>query len=262
MSNRGKVKEAFDKIHADSELKKNTREFIFQKTKGYRKNKLFSYKKQAAVIMVCFLFVLLGQKGYSACFTSVSTISIDVNPSIELGINQFGKVIDVKSYNEDGATVVSAINIRFLDYREALMLLLQNENITQYLTQEQLVVITVFGADEKRNTEILADLTACTGSYENVQCCTGNSDEVTAAHSLGLSYGKYKAFLELQALDPDITIEDIRGLTMRQIRDMINALLNDVNNPILDSDIRENRCSGFGQGNQNRYGQRKGTGNR
>lgn len=106
---------------------------------------------------------------------------------------------------------------------------------------------------------MLTDLTACTDSFRNVQCCAGNSDEVAAAHSLGLSYGKYKVFLELQALDPDITIEDIRGLTMRQIRDMINALLNDVNNPIPDSDTRKNGGYGFGQGNQNRYGQRRGT---
>lgn len=149
MSDRGKVKEAFDKIHADNELKKNTREFLFQKTKEYRKSRFFPYK-QAAMIMVCFLLIILGQKGYSAYFISVSTISVDINSSIELDINQFKKVIDVKSYNEDGDIIISAANIRFLDYRKALMLLLQNENMTQYLTQEQLVVITVFGADEKK----------------------------------------------------------------------------------------------------------------
>lgn len=255
MSNRCKVKEAFDKIHTDNELKNNTKEFLFQKTMGYRKNLFISYK-QAAMIIVYFLFIILGQKGYSTYFTPVSTISIDVNPSIELDINQFGKVIDVKSYNEDGDIIISDANIRFLDYREALTLLLQNENLARYLTPEQLVIITVFGTDEKRNTEMLTDLTACTVSYRNVQCYAGNSDEVAAAHSLGLSYGKYKVFLELQTLDPDITVEDISGLTMRQIRDMINALSDDINSPIPDSDTRQNRGNGYGQGNQYRYGQR------
>lgn len=261
MSNGVKVKETFEKIHADDELKRNTKEFLFQKTKGYRKNKFFPYKRMA-MIMACFLLVILGQKGYSAYFTSVSTISIDVNPSIELEVNQFDRVIDVKSYNEDGDIIISAMNIRFLDYREALMLLLQSENITQYLTQEQLVLITVFGTNEERNTEMLADLTTCTGSYNNIQCSVGNSKDVAAAHSLGLSYGKYKVFLELQALDPNITIEDIRGLTMRQIRDMMIELLNDVNDTTLDSDTRKNRGYGFGHGNQNRYGQRKGADNK
>ncbi len=247
------MKEAFGKIHADNELKKNTQKFLFQKTNGYSKNKFLSYK-HAAMIMVCFLFVTLGQKGYAAYFTPVSTISIDVNPSIELDINQLGKVIDVKSYNEDGDIIISDVNIRFLDYRKALTLLLQDENLARYLTPEHLVVITVFGTDEKRNTEMLEDLTVCTGSFRNVQCYAGNSDEVAEAHSLGLSYGKYNVFLELQALDPDITVEDIRGLSMRQIRDMINALSDDINSPIPDSDTRQNR--GNGKRNQNRYGQR------
>lgn len=257
MSNREKVKEAFEKIHADNELKRNTREFLFQKTKGYRKSRFFPYR-QAIVAMVCFLTFILGWKGYTAYFTAVSTISIDVNPSIELAINQFEKVIDVRPYNEEGEMLISSVNIRFLDYREALMLLLENGNIAQYLTREQLVVITVFGADEKRKEEMLTDLTACTGSYKNVQCCTGNSEEAAEAHALGLSYGKYKAFLELQALDPEITAEDIRGLTMRQIRDMIKERLGDEYKPLPDSGTGKNGCPGLGQGKQNRYGQRKG----
>lgn len=256
MSNR--VKEAFEKIHADNDLKKNTKEFLFQQTKGYKKTNFFPYK-QMAMIIACFLFVILGQKGYSVYFTSVSTISIDVNPSIELDINQFEKVIDVKSYNEDGDMIISAVNMRFLDYRDALTLLLQNESIMPYLTQEQLVVITVFGADEERNSEMLTDLATCTGSYKNIQCSAGKTDEVAAAHTLGVSYGKYKAFLELQALDPNITLEDIRGLTMRQIRDMMDALPNNVNSTIPDNDKGNTRIHGSGHGNQNRYGQRNGT---
>ena len=33
--------------------------------------------------------------------------------------------------------------------------------------------------------------------------------------------GKYRAFLELQKVKPDITVDDVKGLTMRQIRDLI-----------------------------------------
>lgn len=258
MSDRGKVKEAFDNIHADQELKNNTMEFLSQKTKGYRKNLFIPYK-QTALVMVCFLCVLLVHKGYFSYFTSVSTISIDVNPSVEFDINRFEKVINVKSYSEDGDMIISAANIRFLDYREALISLLENENMAQYLTQEQLVVITVFGTDEKRNSDMLADLTVCTGSYQNVQCSAGNSEEVAEAHALGLSYGKYKAFIELHILDPDIAIEDVRGLTMRQMRDMINVLSDDVNSAAPDSNTGKNQGHGFGQGSQNRHGHRNGA---
>lgn len=218
MNNR--IKEAFDHIHADSDLKANTADFVCGKTNQYQKSHFFSYKRFAAVV-VCLLLVLVGQKGYSVYFTPVSTISIDVNPSIEFSVNQFDKVIDVASYNEDGEILVSSMNVRFLDYKKALNLLLQNENMASYLTQDQTVIITVFGASDQKNDEMLASLATYTASYENVHCSSGHSEEVTEAHSFGLSCGKYRAFLELQALDPSITVEDIRELSMRQIQDMI-----------------------------------------
>lgn len=229
MSDSRRIKEAFEPIRADEALKSSTRQFLFQKTKQYRKRRFFPYR-QAAIVMACLLFVVLGQRGYSAYFTSVSTISIDVNPSVELDINRFEKVIDIKSYNEDGDAVVFSADIRFLDYRDALSQLLQNETLARYLTPEQLVVITVFSDNEERNTELLAGVTACTSSYQNVHCSSSNSAEVREAHALGLSYGKYRAFLALQALDPSITPEDVSGLTMRQIRDRINALSGDAAN--------------------------------
>lgn len=48
-----------------------------------------------------------------------------------------------------------------------------------------------------------------------------------AAHEAGLSCGKYRAFLELQLLDPDITPEAVQGMTMREIRELIESLRTD-----------------------------------
>lgn len=243
MNNR--VKEAFHEIHADDTIKANTMAFLSRRTKQYQKTGFFSYKKLAAV-MACFLLVIFGWQGYAVYFTPVSTISIDVNPSIELDINRFDKVIDVQSYNEDGDILASSMNIRFLNYKEALNLLLRSENMASYLNPEQTVVITVFTASDERNEEMLADVTLCTASYDNVHCASGHSEEVSEAHSFGLSCGKYQAFLELQALDPSITVEDIRELSMRQIQDMINERSNA--DDTLQEDMTENKGSGHGNG--------------
>lgn len=258
MNNR--VKEAFHEIHADDTIKTNTMAFLDRKTKQYRKTNFFSYKKLAAVAACC-LAVLFGWQGYAVYFTPVSTISIDVNPSIELDINRFDKVIDVQSYNKDGDILVSSMNIRFLNYEDALNLLLKNENMASYLTPEQTVMITVFGTNDEKNNEMLADVTSCTASYENVHCAAGHSEEVTEAHSHGLSCGKYQAFLELQALDPDITVEDIRDLSMRQIQDLINERSNntddtddtDDRSPKEDTTVNEGYGHGNGGHHRNRH---------
>ena len=62
---------------------------------------------------------------------------------------------------------------------------------------------------------------ACTAQNKNTYCGFIRSEEAEAAHEIGLSCGKYKAFLELQRLDPTITPDVISNMTMREIRDEI-----------------------------------------
>jgi len=261
MSLNERIKEAFDRIQADEELKRHTREFIFQKTQGYKICHSFPYKR-AMTVMACFLFALLGL-GYSIYFTTVSVISVDVNPSVELNINRFDKVIFAKTYNEDGDKLLSSVNIRFLDYKEALEQILEDKSIISYLTQDQLIAITVCGTNEKKKNEMLTSLTYCTASYGNIHCSSGSSEEVAAAHALGISFGKYKALLELQALDPTVTAEDIKGLTMRQIRDRITELSNGIEeNTQNDNTNKGNGGQNCGHGNGKGNGNGCGSGNR
>lgn len=168
--------------------------------------------------------LLLAGGGYSSYFTSTYTISVDVNPSFELDVNRYDKVIAVQSFNEDGAALIAAKNLRFLDYREALSELLADDVMEPYLTQDSLIDITVFGTDDNKSGEILENLANDTSDYENVHCTSGNSEDVKEAHTHGMSCGKYQAFLELYALDPSVTVEEIQNLSMKQIRERIRKL--------------------------------------
>ena len=222
MNNR--IKEAFAEIYAEDALKRSTKEFIFQQTKGYRKYGRFSYMNQAAAAFICLLLVFCGWEGYSAYFTAVSTISVDVNPSIELEVNRFDRVIAVQSYNEDGKIISDSLKIRFMDYGKAVDLLFQNENMAQYLNNELPVIVTVFGENEEKTDEMLANLAAYTASHENVHCSAGDPRDVEAAHSMGFSCGKYRAYMELKELDPNASAEEIKGFTMHQIQNRIDEL--------------------------------------
>lgn len=81
--------------------------------------------------------------------------------------------------------------------------------------------ISVAGRNEQESKEILDNIETCIPKHQNHCCDMGNYDDVDEAHAAGLSVGKYRAFLELQKMNPDITVEDVKGLTMRQIRDLI-----------------------------------------
>lgn len=42
-------------------------------------------------------------------------------------------------------------------------------------------------------------------------------------HDAGVSFGKYRAYLILHDLDPSISLDDIRSMTMREIYDLIDS---------------------------------------
>ncbi len=219
MNNR--LKETFDKIYAEEELKEQTKEFIANKTKNYTNSKNKSSYKKIIPAVACFLFLLLGYSGYQLYFTQTSVISIDINPSFELNINRFNRVISINYYNDDGRKVTNDLDIQFMDYKSALNVILKADSIISYLDQDEILSISVAGRNEQESIEILDNIETCIPKHQNHCCDMGNYDDVSEAHAAGLSVGKYRAFLELQKVDPDITVDDVRDLTMRQIRDLI-----------------------------------------
>lgn len=216
-----RIKDTFNNIHAESELKEETKNFILNKTKNNKLYNISTYKKVIPVI-ICFIFVVIGFSGYKIYFTEASIISIDINPSLELNLNRFGKVISVKSYNDDGYNILKDIDIKYMDYRSAIEKILKTQSMSDYLSENEMLSIAVVGKNEQESRKILDNIQNCVPKQKNICCYAGNSDDVKEAHSAGISVGKYRAFLELQEVNPDVTLDDIKELTMRQIRDMIN----------------------------------------
>lgn len=215
-----KLKETFDNIHAEEKLKEQTKVFIADRTKNYTKLQKKPACKKIIPVAACFLFLMICFSGYRLYFTQTSVISIDINPSFELNLNRFNRVISINHYNDDGLKVTNDLDIRFMDYRSALDEILKTESIIPYLNQDEMLSISVAGRNEQESKEILNNIETCIPKHQNHCCDMGNYDDVDEAHAVGLSVGKYRAFLELQKVNPDITVEEVKGLTMRQIRDL------------------------------------------
>ncbi len=221
-----RLKAALDHVQAEDELKVRTLEFLSRVRFGSEKSRRLPYRRMMAAA-ACFAALMFGASGYYLYFQPVFAISVDVNPSVELEINRLDRVISAEAYNEDGYVLLSSLDIRYRDYKEALEQILDSGNIQSYLAQDQPVEVTISGNNEKKSKEMLDHVTAYTAAYQNVHCGCVSADEVSAAHASGMSFGKYRAFLELQALDPKVTPADVQELTMCQIWDRIDTLSGD-----------------------------------
>lgn len=255
MDMNNKLKQVFSQIQAEDELKNNTGVFVAKKTQGYTrvKTEKLQYWVYAASC-VCLLLILFG--GVWFYLTPTAEISIDVNPSIELGINQFGQVISVNNFNEDGQELSKSLNIKFQNYTDAIKQILNNDKIVTLLSDNEIMTITVTGTDGLQSAKILSEVKTCTAKQRNTYCYSTPSEEVAAAHETGLSYGKYRAFLEVQILDPNITPEIVQNMTMREIRELIDRLSDDNDNTTSSYSQQGNGHHGYG----NNYKRGQGNG--
>lgn len=246
-----KLKEAFEEIHAEEELKESTRRFLVQKTGNYRKYYGWGYKRLLPVVASVFI-LLVGWGGYQVYFRPVSVISIDVNPSLELGVNRFDRVVSVEGFNEDGKKLADSVNVKYAEYTDALRQILSSDSVRRCLGRDEVVTIDVVGDDEGTCGRMLSNIEHCTSGHRNTYCGSSDIADVEAAHELGLSYGKYRAYLELRELDPDVMPEDVQGMTMREIRDLIERLSGDVSEEMPEDDSQGMYGGGHGGGHHGR----------
>lgn len=219
-----KLKAALDQVQADQALKENTMAFLAQKTQGFtdRPKQRAGTVHRLVPAAACLVLAVLG--GNWLYFTPTATISVDINPSLELRVNRFDKVLSAQGFNEDGQALAEALDLSFANYTDVVEELLATDQVTTLLSDNAVLTITVVGGSDSQSARLLSGVETCTAGQENAYCYCAHGEDMEAAHDAGLSYGKYQAFLALQALDPSVTAEEVQGMTMREIRDRIAAL--------------------------------------
>ena len=215
-----RMKAAFDTVHADEELKQRTRDYL-ARTIYEKKRRVHPAVRALPALAACLLLTLCLGGGY-LYFVPTAYISVDINPSLELRVNRFDRVVDVEAYNEDGQALAEALDLKYLDVREALEQLVSDSEMEGYL-QDGALSLTVAGENENQCAEIYQVMEECASGQRNIRCHASSAGSVEEAHSHGMSVGKYQAYLILRELDQNITVEEVQGMTMWEIDQFIQA---------------------------------------
>lgn len=249
-----RIRSAFDAVHAEDVLKERTLEAVRAQAAGEKSSEKGGEKageksgekrgllagrssgrgarRQAQVVALrrrlavaaCLVVALVAAGGW-AWLTPTATISVDVNPSVELGINRFDRVVSARGVNDDGRALLSEVDVWGATYDEAVDRLLASSNVSTLLAEGGQAEVTVVDqGDSDQCARLLAGVEACASGHENTHCHGADEDDVSAAREVGLSYGKYRLLLEIQELDPSITADDVRDLSMREMLDLLESL--------------------------------------
>lgn len=185
-----------------------------------------SWFKKLSVIAAVFLMILGTGYGFGTYYIPYSYVSVDINPSLELILNRYNRVIGVEKLNEDADKIISKpANLKNKKLEEAIDLLLENAIAQKFITDsyENAVVYAVSTGEESKFLEInsrlqkatLNKLTKLNKKYQLIVEKVSKKEYETAKKEK-ISPGKLILFKKLKEVKPEITIDEIKKLPIRE----------------------------------------------
>ena len=161
-----------------------------------------------------------------------ATISLDVNPSIDIKINKKEKVINVTALNEDANSIIGDMDFKGSDLKvtvNALIGSLVRNGYINDLTNSILVSVDDTNKLEAKSLEekLMQEISALLEQGSVLAQEVNTSDEVKAlAEKYGITLGKAQLIKELADITTLYSYDDLAKLTINELN-LLNQNLND-----------------------------------
>lgn len=205
--------------------------------KGWERGEIVMFQEKSYTRIIsaaaCLLALLLFLPAAYLYVTPETYISVDVNPSVELSVNHFGRIISAKAYNKGAEKILDEMKLKNKNYEAAVKELVSNKKLEQYIEKNAYVLFTVFSNNEIKEQQVLQYLTSTAAEevrvhHEGTQvdCHEVDKETLEQAHHNGTTAGKYSAIEELQKENPDINVKEYTHHSVGEIKDEIERCHN------------------------------------
>ena len=199
-----------------------------QKPAGKKRN-LKNLWLRAGSIAAVFVLLMVGTVGtvnYVRYNKVDSTITFDVNPSIELCVNHNDRVLRVTPLNEDGEKIIGTMQLIHVDFDVAVNALIGSMMKNGYLNEiSNSILITVDSKDEARGKALSEHVSAEVDSMLNTgftgavlsQTVTGDETIRSLADANSITVGKAQLIQTLIEHNPLYSFEALSKLTINEL---------------------------------------------
>ena len=185
------------------------------------------FAKRLMTIAACFVlaFILIGGM-LGLGNENYQTVYIDVNPSVALNVNRFGKVSRVEYLNEDAKKALNGIKLKGLSAEDAFEIMITAYDENGYFDGNAEIYISAVSEKNKNADKLLAKLSERAEKIKGNRNYSVNTTKLTAedraeADEYGISPGKYRIISEIIEKHPSYTIEDLKDKSMAELKDML-----------------------------------------
>ena len=199
-----------------------------------KKNKTPLFKGLALAAMVLVVAVgIFGFSYYEMNYKAVSTIAFDVNPSIEMKVNEQDRILEVIPLNDDAATVIGDMDLKGSDLDVAVNALIGSMIRNGYLSDlANSILISVENNDPERAAQLQQQLSdeisqlISTNNFDGAvlsQSITDDQELRTLAKEYGITMGKAQLIQQVLSVNPLYTFDNLSKLTINELNLLING---------------------------------------
>lgn len=189
--------------------------------------KFNGFAKTVSIAAALIFVIGLGLFAYN---TPYSYIDIDINPSIEVTVNIFNRIIDIKALNNDGNKIIDNISVKNREVKTGIENIIKSALAEGYLKDNNTsaVMFTVSSKSENKVSNI--EKTVQSTTSKELKAVKANPEVVVEkvtvenhdkAIKQGISPGKLLLIQKVRQLKPELKIEDLKEKPVKEILKLI-----------------------------------------
>ena len=214
-----------DRILSSCDAQKGT-VIPMKNTSPKKKKRWAPLAAAAALLIVC--TGVLGQWHTATAVTSV--VCLDVNPSIQLEVNQKEKVLSAEALNEDAQMILADMDLKGTQLNVAVNAIMGSLLQNGYLESiSSTILISVEDDDAQRASRLEATLTeevnaalvnASAGASVLSQVMTQDAGLETQAQKNSISVGKAALIQRIRMLNSKLAFENLAALSVEELKQL------------------------------------------
>lgn len=185
-----------------------------------------------AALLALIIGIGFGAGAYKVNHTVVSTVSLDVNPSIELRVNRHERVLEALALNEDARAVLDGMDLEGSDLNVAVNAVIGAMVRNGYISEAANSILISVDSDDNANAKALQEkLTLEVSKLLDTQNFNGavlsqtvekESELKLKAEKYGITVGKAQLIERILKKDTQHSFGSLAGLTVHQLNLLVD----------------------------------------
>lgn len=222
-----------DVLHSVLSECQNQKGKVILMTEQKKTNRWIKRLTVAAAVLVLAVGAFAGLTMYKANYAVASTVSLDVNPSIEIQINEKERVLAVHALNNDAEIVIGQMDFEGSSLEITVNALIGSLLKNGYLSElSNSILISVDHGNEEKSTHLKEKLTQeinallQTDTFSGAvlsQTVSSDSQLQALAQEYGITTGKAQLIRQIIALEPAYSFNSLVPLSINELNLLLSS---------------------------------------